>query len=601
MSVTVMGIAVVLLGVSWLGFPGVVSRWILSSLNSGAYYIEAHDLKLDVRGGLSASDVQVYRKGVVGPPFLTARHVRVLYRLLEWPRANLSRIKELRMSEGVIRSDGGGQFKSLVGPVSASSSQSGDTPPGEILPSIAMRVFLADFDVVGIWTEKLQADLRFEPGEVRVSQCSGWVGRELNRGSIEGNLAWMRDKQFTGRVVTSFDPRALLSACRQYCPKAVPVFERFSFSSAPPRFDLSFEGSSRPVLKLHVSGRMQASQYAYRGAKIAFANVAGDYWYGNGTNRLDLDPFLIVVGGRNAEGRATYDFAGEHARFEVVSAIDLATVLRVSGVRDQSLGEWRLDEGARVVARGQVDYRNPDQAAFEGNVDNAAVGYGLLDAKECSFRFLVAGRTNRVYDMQGKIGNGSCAGGLLQIYEPGRSNWVGRLDAELIHVDVNTILMALTRDERWRTSGKIYGKVEVAYAAGFNDRLKIDGGEGQMTLRDVQVLRLPLFSGLMVELRKRLPEFDFTGSNADGFLSFRLSGGRFVTRDCRLDCNGLQVVAEGSCGLDGTLDFSVGVSLMKRQGFLSETLGRLLSAGSSMNFRLGGTLSEPRWMFMGRR
>ena len=141
----------ILLGLAWLGFRSVLTKWILAAANEGDLFIAARQVKLDLRGGLDASDVMVYRKGVIGPPFLEARELRILFRLFEPRHAGETRVKELRVCDGVIRPAWGAW---------AAPGAGGGTTPNHP-PSMAKRagslqmmnldVTLTDFDVLGVW------------------------------------------------------------------------------------------------------------------------------------------------------------------------------------------------------------------------------------------------------------------------------------------------------------------------------------------------------------------------------------------------------------------------------------------------------------------
>lgn len=589
------------LGLSWLGFPAFLTRWILANANSGDYFIEAHDVRLDLRGGVRARDVAVYRKGVVGPPFLQSRELRVLFRLADRPRAGVSRIKEVRASGGVIRQDGGPGFRPWVEPVAAGAAPAG-IPGGarKVLPEMELQVVLSDFDVVGVAVEHLQGDLRVDHEGVRLSRLSGRVGRDLQQGSLEGMAAWMSDSHAAGRLITSFDPRALLPACKVFCPDAVAILERFSFASAPPRFELSFEAGRAPAPGLRIKGRMQAAHYAYRGTGIGFANISGEYQVGNGTNRLRLAPFLLVVGGRNAEGWAQYDFSAGTAEYEMTSAIDLASVLRLAGLREQSLQDWDLEAGARVMARGIVNYNDPAKTVVDASVEGTRIGFAHVIADDFRAQYSGRGLTNQFRDIQGKIGNGSFSGTLDVVPDASGSNRNARAKAEIIHVDTDEVLKLLTTNRAWRMDGKLYGHVELMRegATGGDEAFS---GSVQLTLRNGRLFRLPLFSGFMDELRRIVPELDFPNNVVDAHISGVIAGGGVESREIRIDDGPVKVVARGRCGLDGTVDYQVTVQLLKKNGFLADTIMGLFSPEKGVEFRLGGSLAKPKWTYVGRR
>lgn len=588
-------IVIILLGLSWLGFPGFLTRWILETVNEGDYFITASDVKLDLRGGVDASDVVVYRKGLTGPPLLETKQMRVLFHVFETRHAGETRIKELRASGGIIRPlwtpaqvGGGGETK--TGKVGAAVSVA---PAGRIA-RMDMDVILSDFDVLGVWVEEVKTKVQVDEGGLRLSRLSGRVGRDLQRGSVEGTLAWAPHQHARGHLITSFDPHALAPLCTLFFPKAIPVLDRFSFSATPPRLDLTFEADLGMSFNVKVEGKMQASQYAYRGAGIGFANIGGSYAYGNGTNRLKLDPFLIVVSGRKARGRADFDFISQTSSFVVISAIDMAATLRFAGVKEQAMESWQFEEGSRIVAKGDVDFLVPERSRVEATVEGERVGYGQVQANDYAFRFQRHGLTNFFSDIRGKVGGGSFSGSVTM--EPGldTSNRVSRVRAEIIHADADELMKILSTNLMRRTLGKLYGTVEWVVVTGASGTVPASA-QGQLTLRNAKVFRLPVFEGLLASLERVAPGVNFRQAAVESQFSFQLIKGRIESRDIKIECGPAVFAAKGSCGLDGTLDFIVGVRLLKKPGVLGQALSSLLPSGTPIEFKLEGTLESPKW------
>jgi hypothetical protein len=591
----ILGILLALiLGLSWLGFPGFLTRWILATANEGDYFMTASRVKLDLRGGLDAFDVMVYRKGLTGPPLLETRQMQVLFHWLEMPHAGESRIKELRASRGIIRPlwGQGGSGRPAETNAAARGNLAGAVPAA--VARRVMTVTLTDFDVLGVWVEEVKTQVQIDDGSFRLSGLSGRVGRDLQRGAIEGTLAWDSRQQARGHLVTSFDPHALVPVCALFYPKALPVLDLYSFPSTPPRLDLAFEADWRTSLTVRVEGKMTASQFAFRGAGIGFANVGGAYVYENGASHLKLDPFLIVVRGRKAWGKAEYDFGARTSSFEVISEIDMAAALRLAGVKEQAVESWQFEEGSRIVAKGVLDLQVPERSRVEATVEGSSVGYGLIQAHDYAFRYQRDGQTNLFTEVRGKVGGGSFSGTVSM--EPGGdgSNRVSRVRAEIIHADADELIKILSGNRVWRTAGKLYGTVEWVMMSGASGKCPL-AAEGQLTLRNATVLKLPLFDGLKANLARVAPGVDFSQTPVDSRVSFKLVKGRVESQDITIECGPVVLAAKGSCGLDGTLDFTVGVRAVKKKGGLGKALASLLPSGSLPDFKLEGTLDAPQW------
>ncbi len=582
----------ILLGLAWIGFPGFLTGWILAAANEGEYFIAAHDVKLDLRGGLKAFDVKVYRKGVIGSPLLETQECRILFHIFERIRPGESRIKGLWAHGGIIRPawklahvEGGGA------PPRMDSRNPGARV--DAARSMDMDVMLIDFDVLGVWVEQVSGALMKNEKGIHLSRLNGLVGRDLQRGKVEGSLAWMSDQQVSGRLITSFDPRALVPALKSFYPEATSRLERFSFSSAPPRLDLSIEACLRKPVSVTVKGRVQAANYAYRGAGIGFVNVTGNYVFGNGTNRLKLDPFLMVVGGRNAKGSLDFDFNEDLSTFEVVSEVDLATVLRLAGVRESMIKSWQLGEQAHVEARGSLNLTAPERSVIEASVEGEGIEYGPVRADEYAFHYSATGLTNHFSNIRGKLGGGSFSGSVMVTADQSGSNRVARVKAEIIHVDANALFKAVTTNRLWRTDGKMYGTIDLT--AGGAGGLS---GQGQLTLRDARLLRLPVLAGLVDEVSRRLPgNVDYRERPVGASGSFEVKGGRVSTRDLRIDGGAVGFAFQGSCGVDETFEAAGLAEFIKKDGLLGDALSILHVTDKGLGFKVVGTLDKPVWSF----
>ena len=95
-------------------------------------------------------------------------------------------------------------------------------------------------------------------------------------------------------------------------------------------------------------------------------------------------------------------------------------------------------------------------------------------------------------------------------------------------------------------------------------------------------------------LSQLLPDFSaFAQTEAGG--DFAIRNSRIYSRDIRLEGTVFSVKANGSFGFDNTLDYVAEVQLLR--GGMVAKLVRLatLPVTRLLEFRLGGTLSEPTW------
>lgn len=575
------GVAV-FLGLAVIGFPDFLTRWILSGVNSGDFYIQVHNVNLDLGGGVKARNVSVYRKGIPGPPFLEARECRVLFHLLDLPRAGRSRVKELRVYDGVLRP--------LWNATGAGEGAASDEPRKTSAPrEVDLDVALFNFDVLGVWVEQVKAAVQVDSGGVYCSRLSGKVGREMHSGLIDGTLALRREGKLTGRLATSFDPRALIPVCKMFYPEAVGMLDRFSFPTTPPRMDFTFEAGLRPALSVTVKGRAQASNYAYRGAVIGYASMSGEYVFGGGTNRMNLDPFSLTMDGRQARGQVDFDFIAGVADFQVRSEIDLASVLRLVGLREYLMSPWHFEEGTRLVAKGRVGYSHPEVSRIEAMVEGEKISYKGISCNNYSFDYKNQGYVHALSDFRGHIGGGSLSGAAVLMADPSGTNWTVDLKTEVINADTDELLKLVSTNLGWRMGGKIFGSLEI-------DGLgAVPVGQGQFTIRNTRVFKSPLGAGLLTGLGGISRELDLSNIPAEAHFTFELKHNRISSQDVSVELGGVGILAQGSCGLNGTLDWILKPVFMKNNRATGKMDVSALFLLKPDGYVLTGSLEKPEW------
>ena len=579
----------VVLGLSILGFPDFLTRWILADINSGDYFVQAHDVYLDLRGGLNARNVRVYRKGLPGPPFLEARECRVLYYLFDRPRAGRSRVKELKIYDGMLRPI---WSSACLGSKRNSVISGGMGLEGQrsvAFKEIGSDVSLFNFDVLGVWVEQVKATVQINAGGGYLSRISGKVGREIHSGSIDGALAWRQDGQLTGQLTTSFDPRALIPVCKMIYPEAVGVLDRFSFPVTPPRMDFTFEIGSKPAISVVAKGRIQAANYAYRGAMIGFASMNVDVASGNGTNRLKVDPFSLTIGGLHARGMVDFDFIAGVADFQARSEINLATVLRLVGLRESLMEHWNFEESARLVAKGHIGYTHPENSEVEAMVEGSKIGFRGITFNNYSFNYKNRGFHHTFSDFRGNMGGGFIGGSADLLSDKSGSHWTADIKAEIINADTDELVKLVSTNLEWRMGGKIFGNLEVG---GIGTELV---GQGQMTIRNARIFNSPIGLSLSEHWGNAARSLDLADIPAEARFTFELNHNKIQSRDLFLETENFGLEAQGSCGLDGSLDWVLKPVTTKNSNAMERVVMALLAPQRQAGYSLTGTFAKPEW------
>lgn len=576
----------------WIGFPQPVMRRLLSSINAGEFFFQVQRLTLDWRGGLVAREVRAYRKGVPGAPCLEAREVRVLFNVLHPGAAGWGRLKSVSVRNGLVRP----LFQPPATPAVEERQVAGiPLPSGHPL---GLAVTFEQFDCLGVWIESVSGLIHLDAKGGDISEASGTIGRDQQRGGLQGQCSWTWKGSVQGKLATSFDPHVLAPLCRvadlrQTCE----WLDWFSFPSAPPGCDVTFDyvpGTGR----LQVKGRMQASDFAYRGAGIAFANIVGAYDGSPGQRRITLSPMVLVVGSRNVSGNVEVEFDAGRVNLEVASTIDVPTLARIAGLREGGvLDQCRFGRGTRIYAKGTVGYEDAACSDLEALVEGPEIGVGRVTTDECAFKFLMKGTTNLLADVRGKMGGGSFAGSAAFLPEgPGvDAHTRYQVKGELFHVDFQWVKNLMDTNSTVAIEGKLYGSMDLAGRFGAGQGATAVG-QGYVSLRHGFAFRLPLFGGMTEVLTKALPGLDFALKQTDVRIPFEVREGRIATRDAQIEGDILSLTAKGDCTFDGQLSFDVQVRPMKDTTLMGQAMRALSYPLSRLfEFRLDGTLDKPHW------
>lgn len=571
-------------GLAWIGFPQAVTRRLLASVNAGDCFCQVDCVKLDLRGGLAVHNVRVYRKGVTGPPFFEARDLRVLIHPFAPRSAGWSRVKAVSARHGVVRSS----FLSDNARVSWTGG------------AAALAASLRDFDVLGVRLHEAGGLVRLNSRGGSLSRLTAAMGSEAQRGEVQGAVSWSWNGGVEGKLVTALDPHALMPLCRVFGLAAVGrVLEWFSFPAGAPSCDLVFESPAGDPRRWSIKGRVQASDFAYRGAGIGFANVGVLAGSGADGLRIVLDPAMLVVGGRNVSGHVTVDLTRSRTEFEAVSTADIPTLARIVGLGGGSLfDECRFGRGTRLYARGTVGYEDAACNDMEAFVEGSQIGIGRVVADECAFRFVAKGATNLLNDIRGRIAGGSFTGTAALMPgspdEPAATRY--KLTAEVINVEFQRLWNLWQTNAAGRTGGKLYGNIELSGTLGSN-ALARAAGQGLVTMRQGFVFRLPLFGGMTERLAKALPGLDIALKQTDARMPFEVHDGQVSSRDVQIEGDVLSLTARGNCRFgDGALAFDVQVRPMKDSSLIGQAMRALTYPISRLfEFRLEGTLDDPRW------
>jgi hypothetical protein len=248
------------------------------------------------------------------------------------------------------------------------------------------------------------------------------------------------------------------------------------------------------------------------------------------------------------------------------------------------------------MARGWAGYSGDRAREIEVDVYGRNVGVLGFVADECSFDMEVSGLTNRISDVRGSLYGGTFSGFVEFVLPEGtRTNTGYHLNGKMEDVALSKIVEVLTTKDEVEYRSKVSGNVDIKGLAGEGNAVTALG-EGYVSMEEGRIFAFPLFGGLTDVMTKVIPGLDFVLKQTDAKADFVINNGRAESKEILIEGDVLSLNARGSYYFNKDLDFKVQIRLMKKKTFFGKIVQLVIRPVSSLfEFRLAGTLDEPKW------
>lgn len=585
-------VVLALIGMTWIGIPGLLTERLLASVNSGDWFCDVSRLTLDLRGGIVAHHLRVYQKGFAGPPCIEADRVGVRFFLFERMRKGQSRIREVTVIHGVVRS-----FRRAEERRGAGNGKSGkESEGGGAGATVESMLRLEGVDLMGVAVRRARARVTMDSGVIAFSGMDVVVGDDLHSGTIRGEVARDKNGDVRGHLVTRVDPRAVQPFLSEMGWNLSAVLDRFSFHSEPPALELNFVAPAGDARLSVAEGSFQASEFGYLGAAVGFANITWKHERGAGRHRLLLNPMVLVMAGRSVTGGITIDLERGWVEGEAVSTIEVPMLARIIELPQGWIPEtWTFANRERLYAKGRFAYGDRALTALEVTAEGGDLQVGRFRADEVSVKCVIRGMTNDVTDIRGRIAGGSFTAAVMSMpddVEPKQTRYT--VKGEILHAELRDVLSMVNPGMATGIQGKVYGNIEFKGVVGGATTNIV--GRGEVNIRQGQLFSIPLFGGLTQALMARFPGVDMFVLQREARATFDIKNGKVRSRDMRLDGDVFAIEADGDIGLDGVLGFVVKVRPVTERKVIGPALRALTFPISKLlEFTLDGTLAHPRW------
>ncbi len=583
-------------GITFIGIPPLLSAPLLASVNRGAWFCEVNRLTLDPRGGIVAHAVRVFRKGVAGPAVFEGERVHIRVELLALIRSGRVRVREVGVERGWVRS--WRWFSDSSAAAFSGGGRGPDTKAEEAAGKLDFLLHLRNVAVLDVPIRDARVRVIRDEAALRLLNLRVLPGDESARGNVEGECVRHPDGRWTGRVSSRVDPHLVLPLLREAGLDLSGVVDRFSFHADAPSLEVNFDLPPDAREPVDVKGRFQASEFAYLGAGIGFANITWQCQWGEAQRRLVLNPLVLVSRGKSLSGSVNVDFLRRTVDGEVLSMLEWPVITRVAEVPRGTVPEtWKFGDGLKVHAKGRFAYGNPASSDLEVTVEGRNVGLERFRFDEMSLRWLMKGGRHEFGDIRGRVAGGSMNGWAVvgpDPQYPSGSHY--RVRCEILNVELAPFLEMAGARSQAPMEGRLYGTLDLEGTAGKDVPKGLISGSGGISITGGRLFSLPLFGGLTRTLAARFEGVDALVAQRAASATYSIGGGRIKTRDARIEGDFFSVEGEGDCTLDGKLNFSVKVRPATERKGVGPIVRALTSPLSKLlEFRLEGTLTDPQW------
>jgi len=574
------------------GFPPWAARSVMQAIRSPYYALQAEKISLDLPRGLVLLDARAYRKQVLGPAALEAARLEAGIDLV----ALIARrpcLTRLRAENAVLRPE------MTQGPPASGE----DRPPdaaGEPAPHEGrFRLVLRDALVQGVRIETLDAWVRTRGARWWVEELETRLARGGHAGTVRGDLAYIDETSIMqGALRMELNPRVLLPWLDAWnLPYTAGLIRRFEFGDSVPRAEAEFRRGCEAGGIFETDARIWIEDAAYRGIPCLRADADLTVRNSGRSGTVSLTPLLVVRPEGVADLRFTVDSAVQETRFQGVSSIDPQALAGLLGILTNGVFQAFSFEGpSRLTASGTVAFEDHARSNFDVTLMADEIRYGHFTGRDCSFRVLGRGLTNRVADIEADLSGGALTGEMSFFFDPvsySNTGYSARLN--LRNAQTRRFLEAVSTNDVDAYTGNLTLNLDVNGPGGANIWQTISGS-GRATIRDGRVFSLPIFGGFSEIMRKTVPGLDFVLRQTDASADFEIGGGRVKSDKVLVQGDILSLTGHGVAYFDQRLDFTCRVTLMKEHTLVSKILSALTYPISKLfEFRLRGTLREPVW------
>lgn len=456
---------------------------------------------------------------------------------------------------------------------------------------------IKDGTIQGIPLE--QATCRFSCDEesVVVERLEAVVGHGAGKGRLNLSLHYdWKSGSFQGRWASEADPRALLPVVRQDCPAHAWILEAFRFPRRPPELKAAFRGRWKPGFSFELDGLAHADDMAYREVSLSEARAAATVAAGTNGLVVNLAPLVAVRPEGSGQGWLRVDLRAPAVIFDASSTLNpYALAQMIDPFVDRLVRQFRFEGPVQAAGWGTFGFVDTTLDDIDLAVEARHAGWQKFLADRCALDLHLAGDHTEITDIRGTIYGGHFDARASVYRVPGSPIMRYETEAEVADIEFSRMIEVLAGKAMEPFAGKISAQVAVEGAIG-EGQGQATRGRGWVKIEDGHLFQVPLFGGLSDFLVRIIPGMGSLMRQTDGQASFVIGDGKIHADEILVEGDVFSLVGKGDYALDGTLDFTVQVKLLRKDNLAADVFRFVTQPFSKLlEFHLGGTVAAPQW------
>jgi len=567
------------------GIPNGLARRIIGRMRTGSFAVEARGVRLHPFRGILIDELDVYRRGVVGPPCAEARGVAVGINPLARLRGQMM-VRHVDVGDAFLRP------RQLLGPPAPHRRTTPLTPATIMVNVDHAACHGADVNDISLL-------VRTGGFVVNVDNIHASLSKENLGGSMLARAVFdMRTRALRGHLDMEADPHIFVTALGDWRSRTLVEHIGNTQFRAPVRCSMEFERVCTPDQPVYLDGPFWIGECTYRGVDMLRADGQAAMRLSKTNSAVTVTSGLLV----RPEGlvRGGFSMYPQRKRvvFDTVSTIDPKALARLVGImKEDAVAGVSFTGPVRISARGEADLATFENTMITATVQGKDAVVDKLSVDEWQFDMRLEGREATLSEINGRFYGGKFwgdAGLLLAERGAAQRNIRYTLNLACDKGDFTSLASGLLGDSA-DYRGQFGGHVRAAGFAG-KGQGKTVTGQGSFRIRYGRVFMLPVFGGLSDVIARIIPGLEFILKQSDATLHFDLADGKVQASKVSIEGDVLSLSGEGDYHFNKDVDFDVQMTLMKEHTAVAKIVRMLTYPISKLlEFRLKGTFNEPKW------